>query len=161
MFTTEVFEHNESEWKKIKSDIISLENEAFGDKSFTEEEFDNDFLDKNNIIILLKDGDKVIGFTYAKPVEYYYPERINEKGETALIHDTVIKKDYRGKKLVGILVGKLEEELKKNNFKYLERHALVANNYAENISKYYKDRIIKSEPHDSEWGPQIFFRIRL
>jgi GNAT superfamily N-acetyltransferase len=75
--------------------------------------------------------------------------------------DTIIQNEHRGKGLLGELMSTLETELKKRGFKYLERNALTANNFAENISKHYNDRIIKSFPLDSRWGPQIFFRIKL
>jgi len=58
-------------------------------------------------------------------------------------------------------MNRIEEELKKMNYKYIDLCAVIANNFAENISKIYKERIIKSESLDSKWGPQIYFRIKL
>lgn len=163
MFTTEIFQSEHSSWNKIKDRIIFLEQEAFGDKAFTNEQISEDFLNKNNFVVLLKEkeSDMIVGFTYAKPIEEAEPNRAEEKGETAYIWDTVIKKEYRGRGLVGILTSRLEEELIKKNYKYIERYAIVANNYANNILKHYKDRIVKSKPYDSIYGPQVYFRIKL
>jgi len=64
MFTTEVFQSDASAWAKIKNGIIFLEQEAFQENAFSEKEITEDFLNKNNIIILLKDNElnEVIGF---------------------------------------------------------------------------------------------------
>ncbi len=163
MFEAEIFNNDPSGWMEIKEKIVSLEKEAFETEPFTEETLEADFLDSENIVVLLKDiGSKeVIGFTYAKPYEPETEDSPAKPEETAWMWDTVIQKEYRGKGLLGILISAVEEELKKRGFKYLERNALVANNFAENISKHYKDRIIKSFPLDSRWGPQMFFRIKL
>lgn len=163
MITTEVFSNNKTDWLKIKDVIFSLEKEAFDEYPFTNEELEVDFLNTENIIVLLIniENNKVIGFAYAKPSE---PESLDspaKPGETAWMWDTVIKKEYRGKKLLGMMMERLEEELKKIGFKYLERNAMVANNFAENITKHYKERIIKTFALESKWGPQVFFRIKL
>lgn len=150
-------------WDKIGDTIIKLEREAFGDKSFTIDYLKSDFINPNNIVILLKEKntEKIIGFTYAKPIEEAEPDRKAEKGETAYIWDTIIDKAYQGRHLVGIMMDRLEEELRKRNYKFIERNSLLEKNYADNVVKHYKDRIVKSEPIDSIWGKQIFFRIRL
>ncbi len=161
MRTTELFDQTSLSWEKIKKEILALEQEAFKENSFNMEVLEEDFLDKNNIIVLLKDAEKVIGFTYAKPMEPETDDSPAKPGETAWMWDTIIQKEYRGKGLLGLIMSAIEDELRKRGFKYLERNALVANNFAENISKHYKDRIIKSFSLDSRWGPQIFFRIKL
>jgi len=163
MFKTEVFLPSPSTWEEIKNTIISLEHEAFGDKAFTDEEISSDFLNEKNIIVLLKkeETSEIVGFVYAKPVEEAEAERVAEKGETAYLWDIIIKQEYRGQHLAGILMNKIEEELKSMNYKYMDLCAVKENNFAENISKTYQGRIVKSEPIDSKWGPQVFFRIRL
>ena|SRR3989344_1247102 len=163
MFETELFNNNQFDWIKIKNTIISLEKEAFVDHPFTDKDLEKDFLNSGNTIVLLKNSEnqKIIGFAYAKPREPETSDSPAEPGETAWMWDTVIKKEYRGKKLLGSIMNKLEEELKNKGFKYLERNAMIANNFAENVSKHYKDRIIKSLPLESKWGSQVFFRIKL
>lgn len=163
MFSTEVFDNSSFHWTQIKDSIFSIEEEAFDEHSFTRKELEEDFLNSENIIVLLKniDNEEVIGFTYAKPSEPETSDGPAKPGETAWIWDTVIRKEYRGKKLLGIMMEKLEEELRRRGFKYIERNAMVTNNFANNISKYYKERIIKTFPLESKWGPQVFFRIKL
>ena len=153
-FTTDVFAPSTTSWKEIRERIILLEREAFEERAFSDEDMSADFSDEKNSIVLLKqDGsNKIIGFTYAKP----------ESPETAFMWDTVIDKDFRGKNLVGMLMACLEQELKRKGYIYLEREAAVAHNYARNIAKAYKGRIMEqSAPHDSVYGQQVFFRIRL
>jgi Acetyltransferase (GNAT) family len=101
MFTTERFQSSPVSWEKIKEQVIVLEREAFGDQAFTDDVISEDFLDSNSIIFLLKEKelDTVVGFLYAKPIEYAEPARESEKGETAYIWDTVIQKEYRGQHL--------------------------------------------------------------
>jgi GNAT superfamily N-acetyltransferase len=163
MFEAEVFDNNPSRWMEIKENIVSLEKEAFEEEPFTAETLEADFLDPQNIIVLLKgiESEEIIGFAYAKPSESETEDSPAKPGGTAWMWDTVIQKEYRGRGLLGVIMSVLEEELKTRGFKYLERNALVANNFAENISKYYKDRIIKTFSLDSRWGPQVFFRIKL
>src|SRR5688572_9996798 len=137
MFKTEVFKSDESSWDKIKDGVILLEQEAFEDHPFTPEDLEKDFLSKNNIIILLRpeETDETIGFVYAKPIEDAEPNRADEKGETAYIWDAVIKKEYRGQHLLGPLMARLEEELKKAGYSYMDMNAVIANKLAENIEK--------------------------
>jgi ribosomal protein S18 acetylase RimI-like enzyme len=164
-FIAEVFDLAVLSWEDIKETVISIEREAFGDKSFSDDDLSKDFQDKRNTVVLLKQAgsNTIIGFTYAKPTEEIDPsEEIRPEKEVAFIWDTVIRKSFRHKHLVGILMNSLEEELRKRGYKYFEREAAVANNYAANISKQYKGRILEqSEPHDSVYGSQVFFRIRL
>lgn len=163
MFTAEIFNPLLYKWEDVREKILFLENEAFGKEAFNESELQTDFSDKNNVVVLLRDNDsdEIIGFTYAKPFEPETDDSPAKRGETVWMWDTIIKKEYRGRGLLKVMMSTIEEELKNRGFKYLERNALVANNFAENIGKHYKDRIIKSFPLDSRWGPQIFFRIKL
>jgi ribosomal protein S18 acetylase RimI-like enzyme len=164
-FTAELWDKDKygEKWEDIKERVLYLENEEFGDKSFPEEWFEKDFKNENTTVVLLKDQDlKIIGYTYACPIGNAFPERTSENMETALIWDTVIEKKWRGKHLVGLMMDRIEDELRKRGYKYVEREARTENNYAANIVKHYSDRIVKhSKPHDSPWGEQIFFRIKL
>ncbi len=161
MISAELFDNNASSWSKIGSQIITMENEAFGENSLSNI-LEKDFLDSTNIVVVLKnENQEAVGFAYAKPSEPETDDGPAKPGETAWMWDTVIKKDYQGKGLLGIIMEKLEGELRKRGFKYLERNALVANDYAQNIVKHYGNRIMKSFPLESKWGPQVFFRIRL
>ncbi len=163
MFVAKIFDNTLSGWIDLEDEIFSLEKEAFSGEAFTKDTLEADFLDSKNLVVVLKNttSNEAVGFTYAKPLDPEGDDSPAKQGETAWMWDTVIKKEHRGKGLLGIMMSTLEEELRNRGFKYLERNALIANNFAENIDKHYNDRIIKKFPLDSRWGPQIFFRIRL
>lgn len=162
MFKTEVYQPDKSKWAQIRQRILLLEKEAFGDKAFDDAEIEKDFLNPRNAIALLKDESEVIGFTYARPLdEADEPCREAEARETAYIWDTVIDKRYRGRHLVGPLMDELEGELRKRGYSFVERMAAVANDYAANVAKHYGDRVVASEPQETQYGKQVFFRIRL
>lgn len=161
-FTAEIFDSDKSAWSDIKEEIVSMEQEAFGNESFTEEQLSKDFEDQQSTIAILKETDSgnIIGFTYAKPDDEEPLQK--EKEDTVLICDVVIKKEFRKKHLVGRLMECLENELRRKNFKYIETYARLANNYADNVAKSYKNSIIEQNgPLDSKWGPQMFFKIKL
>ena len=156
-FVAEIFDSVISSWKDIEKSIVFIEREGFGEKAFSDEVLAKDFQNKQNIVALLKSSETnaIIGFAYA--------ERMNKK-ETAYVCDTVIQKDFRHKHLIGTLMNCLEEELKKRGYKFVERKAAIANDYAKNISKHYNGRILEQgEPYDTPYldGPQVFFRIKL
>jgi len=162
MIKATLYNSKELSWEKIKREIISIEREAFGEKSFSDKQLAIGFQYEKSVIVLLKDDQKIIGFTYAQPAEVFTKENIPNKEKTAWVVDVVIKKEFRGRNLVGSMASVLEEELKKRGYEYFVTNAAIANNYAKNISDVYKDRIVKQEgPHDSEWGPQISFIIKL
>lgn len=151
-------------WDAIRADVLRIEGEQFGEGAFDEEYLKEEFEDPDNVAVLLWDtaGKRIAGFTYAVPVGGVHQEREPESLETAYICDTALDAPYQRRGLIGELMGCLEEELRRRGYRYLERDAAVANGYAETISRAYWDRIVvKSDPHQSEWGLQVFFRIRL
>jgi ribosomal protein S18 acetylase RimI-like enzyme len=162
-FRAELFDPSIPAWLKIKDAVVAIEQEGFEIEPFTEAILETDFLEPENIVVLLKKGDseEVLGFTYAKPFEPETAGSPAAPGETAWMWDTVIQKEYRDKGLLGVMMETLEEELRRRGFTYLERNAREANGFAQSITKHYKERIIESFPLDSKWGPQVFFRIKL
>lgn len=150
----EILEPSPYLWESFRDNIVSIESENFGENRFSDEDLKEDFINKNNTLSVLKllDTGEIIGFTYARP----------ENKDTAFIWNTAIKKEFQNKGLIGLLMNSLEDELKKKGYKYIEREASVENNYTEKIKKHYGGRILKQgEPHDSKFGRQIFFRIKL
>lgn len=167
-----IYDPRQTPWKKIREDILRIEQTQFGRNAFDEQTFIDQFADPETVVVLIRDRETnhAVGFTYADPAEKAYgisfhPERKlrtpEELNQTAYIEDTAIDPDYTGHHLVGPLIDALKKELWKRNFRYIERDAAVANNYAANIAKNEKENILYQEPHDSQWGPQIFFRIKL
>ena len=159
----EVYNPTHTPWAAIREDILRIERAAFGVQAFSEGILRRDFTDVDSIVILLRDTEigKIVGFTYAEPGGYGAADDTDEDQKTAYINDTVLDPHYRGQQLVGVMMSLLERELIARGYAYLERDAVVANRYAANIQKVYGSRIVTSTPHDSIYGPQVFFRIRL
>lgn len=162
--TAEVTPSTLETWSLIKEDVMVFQRELFG---LEEEDLIDAFKNPDSTVVILRDKEtnKVVGFTYAEPVqqvykEEFHPERV-QLPHTAYIQNTALSGDYRGHKLVGRLMELLEAELVAKGYEYLERDSVVANNYAGNIQKEYGDRIVLAEPHGSRWGDQVFFRIKL
>jgi len=161
-FTTELFQFTPQNWDSIEQDLLRIEDLAFEGKGYSEEIFRKDFARPEAIIVILRSPDhKIIGYSYALPVNIEEPEREDEKNETANIDSTAILPEFQGKGLVGTLVGRVEDELRKRHFKFLEREAAAYNGYADSIQKHYQGRILDSHDIESKYGPQRFFRISL
>lgn len=151
-------------WRNVAGDIMRIEREAFGKGAFVESYLRYEFQDLANIVVVLlaRESARVVGFTIAGPVGTTYQHRFLESRETAYISDTVIEEASRGQGLVGLMMTCLEAELKMVGYRFVERHAAVEYGYADKIARHYGDRVMfRSQPRDSEWGPQVFFRIRL
>jgi ribosomal protein S18 acetylase RimI-like enzyme len=151
MITLEVITPNTSNWEKYGSQIFSIETEVFNEKSFSEEMMSVDINDLKTILVILKDEDLIIGFTYATP----------EKEKVSCVADIAITKNYQNKGLVSILMSSLEEEMRKSGYDYVIEHAMVENGYADKILKNYKSRIIETREFVGEYGKQRYFKISL
>lgn len=161
-------------WTTVKEDVMRIEHAQFGRLAFPTKELKSIFRNRKNTIILLRDitSGKVIGYTCAVPLTAFYKEysittvpREDNGKQTAYICNTAIESHYTGHHLVGKMMAALEEALVSRtdkDYRFLERDSVIKNHYAENISKAYADRIIyQSNPHNSAFGAQIFFRIKL
>lgn len=177
-FNCEVYNPRKVSWEEIKDDILRIELSAFSEeKAFDEKILKRDFEDPDSVIVLMINNvtNKIIGFSYAKPTIKVYPEDFPNREaneDTAYIYDTALEESYQGKKLVKNLLDKIDTELVNRGFSFIERDSAdylkdekSENNkketYADKIRKNYQDRIIKEEMHDSEFGPQVFFRMSL
>jgi len=160
----ERFNPERTSWQQIHGDVLSIERQQFGEGAFDDEYLREVFEDPESVAVLLLAGDsaRVVGFTCAVPEGKLDPEREAESDETAHIVDTVIEASYQGRGLIGQLMSVLERELRDAGYWYLEREAAVTNGYAATIDRAYTGRIIERKgPYESEWGLQVFFRIRL
>lgn len=170
-----VYDSKKVAWSKIKDEILSIEKSAFDETQvFGEEILKRDFEDPDNVVVVIKNSSgKIVGFTYAKPTAKTYPEDFPERKpneDTAYIYDTAIEKSYQGKKLVRLLLKRLDQELVDRGYSFIERDSSNSRKngserqdetYTDKIRKKYKDKIVKEELHDSEYGPQVFFKIKL
>ncbi len=168
----EVYDRRTTTWNDIRSDVLLIEKAHFGEKGYTEKVFMRDFNNPECTAVFLRDkgSGKIVGFSYALPADELYsesvrPERVARikalNKRVAYIEDTVIDPAYTGHGLVSLLMSTMEHELVRKDYGYIDRDTTEANNYAAKIYKNYQGRIMLSEPHDSKYGPQVFFRIRL
>lgn len=171
----EIYDQSSLPWESIREEILGIELSAFGpEKAFDEKMLKMDFKDPKSVIVLARDKNtsKIVGFTYAKSTAETYPEDYPEREnsvDTAYIYDTAFAPEYQGEGLVSPLMKELERQLVSKGYRFLERDAANTRDglkagketYADKIRRNYQGRILKEEAHDSEYGPQIFFRMRL
>lgn len=179
---TEVYDPTATPWQAIRDDVLAIEQAHFGENAFEEELFIADFSNPKNTVVLLRDTEtgRVVGFTYAEPLANLplekwekiipteaYPDihgRDDNGANTTYVSDTVLSPDYVGHHLVGGLIGRLEQELKKRTdvrYTRLERHSAVAKGYANNVRRSYGPKVMYEKPVESKYGDQVFFRIDL
>ena len=165
--TAEFYDPVKEPWVAVRDAIMRIETEEGEEEALDEGELAHYFTDpKSTTVFLREEGTRrIVGYTNAVSAEglydeEFYPERGGDP-HTAYIMDTAIEQTHRGQHLVGKLMAALEAELKRKGYTHIERDAATDNRYAENIQKAYGERILFSEPHDSEYGPQVFFRIKL
>lgn len=163
IIAAKIYNSQEYPWDNIKDEILTLEKDEFSKNAWSESTLKKGFIGKDSVAVLLIDSTtgRIIGFSYAVKGGLDHNFKPVDKADTAYIENTIIDKTYRGKGLIGLMMDKLEKELIKKGYKFLERDARVANNYAANIKKHYQDRIVESFPHNSRYGEEVFFRIKL
>lgn len=149
----EIFDPSEESWDSVREEILRLDRLCFGDKSFSEEELRASFENPEHIVVLLRQLERIIGFSSAAP---------DEDAEGALYIDTTdILPEEQGKGHVVTLMKLLEAEARRRGYAFLTRNAARENGYADKIQKNYADRIVETYENDSEYGPQQYFKIRL
>jgi hypothetical protein len=151
MISAHLIKPSPSNWKTFGEQIYKIEKDIFGEKSLDEKMMESDINDTNTSLVLLKEGDSIVGFTYSLP----------EGDGIARIVDTVLTKEYQNKGYVALLMKALEIELKKKGYKYITRDAVIENGYADKITKNYTSQIVETNEFVGEWGEQRHFKIRL
>lgn len=165
-----LYDPEKTPWSMIRADILGIEKANFGDEAFEEELLESQLTFPASVVVLSQTGPerRVVGYTYTLPVQIVYdegpaegqPERII-RPNTAYIVNTAIHPDFQKRHLLGPMMSLLEKELIRRGYTHIERDSAVANDFAANIAKHYGDRVEEREAHDSEFGPQVYFRIRL
>ncbi len=140
-------------WETVEKEILELEELCFPGKSFETEYLKKNFENAENIVLLLKKGEKIVGFTYTIPDE--------SVPDAAYIDTTEIQPDEQGKGYVAKLMDILEHEARKRGYKFLTRHAATGNGYADKIAKNYAERIVGTYEQESEYGHQRYFKIQI
>ena len=158
----EIFNPDSHQWNRIKDriwELLKINVDPLGvplenNPHFTPDKLKNFFEDPETIAVLLKEAEKILGFSFAIPNDY-------ESDKTAYIYTTKIDPQYQNEGLVGVIMNTMEAELRKRKYQYITRDARVSNGYANKIIKHYADRIVEQKPHGSSYGQQVFFKIKL
>jgi len=152
----EFYNPRDDVWEEIWPAVSKIEDECFPGKGLGEAYLREIFENEKSVVVLLKQGKEVIGFTCGIP---------DERGEGAVyIETTEITPVQQGRGYVTKLMNLLEQESRRRGYKFLTRDAEIANGYADKIAKNYEGRILESHEHESEdsmGGRQMFFKIAL
>ncbi|MCX6702200.1 MAG: GNAT family N-acetyltransferase [Candidatus Zambryskibacteria bacterium] len=149
--SVELIAPSSSNWEFFGKQIYYIEQSVFSEKSFNEEMMKSDINDPKATLVLLKDKESIVGFTYALP----------ETQGVARIVDTAITKEYQNKGLVSILMSCLEKELRNKGYEYVTRDVMIENGYADKIMKNYSSKIVETKEFIGRYGKQRHFKIRI
>lgn len=138
-------------WGQVAQDIVEIERECFGDNGWSPETLEKEFMKAENIAVYVLEEMQniIVGYTIAEPRDK----------KTAYVSSTAIRPEWQKRGYLGLMMGRLERELKYRGFNYMERDASIDNGYADSIEKHYGDRVVDKNDHDSDFGRQRFFRI--
>ncbi len=156
LYSTELL--SKETWPKYKDQITELLIDCFPQHNFSPKFVESIFTKTfaNDVIVLLRAEDgKVIGLTQA----HIY----TQQPDTANIGMTGIATAKRGQKLVGVLMEKMEEELRGRGVTIILRQSRIADGYADAIERHYKDRVLEKNDDDiaKSPDPKRNFKIRL
>ncbi len=152
--SAELYDAKTTPWSEVGETILEIEKLCMGEFTFEPTSLQKYFEDPKNVVVLLKEESKIVGFSLAMP-----DKGVNEGN--LYICATEILPEEQGKGRVGVLIGVLEKEARTRGFKFLTRHARVANGYADNVSKHYGNRIVETHEDESDIGPRRYFKIAL
>lgn len=156
---TDIFNAESSDAESVKKAIIKLEEINWGEKiandsDFTSEVMESIIKDPKNIVVILRTFvDKIIGYSIAVPDE--------DIVGAAYIYSTDIHPSFQGKGLIGKIMKAMEEELRKKGYEFMTRDSAVSNGYADSVERHYGDRVVEMYDHESPYGPQRYFKIKL
>lgn len=166
-----LYDPQQAPWSEISEDILGIESANFGDQAFDEESLEDAMTFPGSTAVLLRSdrgSGRVVGYTYAVPADLVYEanQEILDTGRvsrpnTAYIVNTGIHPDFQKQHLLGPMMSLLESALMKRGFTHVERDSSVNHNFADNIARHYGEQVEESHLHDSEYGQQMYFRIRL
>lgn len=142
-------------WEEVRLDVLNIEHATFPNKPFDEKDLEAFFKSKSSIIVFLKAGTSIVGYTLGHPDQEHY--------KSLYIFTTGIEERFQGKGHVAELMRVLEQEAKNRGFTHITRDARIDNGYADAITRHYGSRIdpLQTGEHDSLWGRQRFFKIAL
>ncbi|HXK39960.1 MAG TPA: GNAT family N-acetyltransferase [Candidatus Paceibacterota bacterium] len=149
--SVELIAPSPSNWEAFGTQLFDIEKSAFGEQAFDKEMMEADIRDPKATLVVLRDADSIVGFTYALP-----------EGEgVARIVDTAIVKEHQNKGLVSMLMSCLETKLKNDGYEYVTRDSMIENGYADKITRKYGPRIVETQDFTGAYGKQRHFKIKL
>jgi ribosomal protein S18 acetylase RimI-like enzyme len=156
----EILDISKTKWPDIKNQILEIENSAFSyNLSYEEEDFQEDFFKRENVVVLLKlNNGKIIGYAYAKP------RRSGKITRMAHIMSIAILNKYQSMGLGTKLMDRLELELKKLGYTSAIRESVIKNNHADKVRRHYGNRIIEDRPardNEGDEDDRQFFKFKL
>lgn len=158
---TQIYNPRVVSWKKIKKAIMKIEADSFPQYEPQEDILEQDFSNKNNIVILLRSLRRsIIGYAYVEPIGQLNPRRKKENTDTAYITSIAIHPTFQGKGLAVNLHKSLDRILRRRGYSFLEGH-VVNDKYVNSLEKIYADRIVKKRKTLHEKEMKQFVRIRL
>jgi ribosomal protein S18 acetylase RimI-like enzyme len=155
---------------KVVPILADIESHNFPKDPYKPEDFwDVMTHPKSTTAILQAKDSSIIGFALVLPANFVYSlsdefKDRDSTSEVAYLLNIGIHPDFQGKKLVGVLLKTVDEALRSEGYRYLDRDTVTANGYAQKIKKNYQEKIVKEEgPYtvDPNTGEQIYFRIKL
>lgn len=149
-----------SPFAEIEEQILKLDRNCFPNtyhKRFGVHK--NWFSNPANTIVLLKHGNKIVGFSIARPKI----EGRELPPDTCNVSLTAISPELQGNGLAKLLINPLREALKARGFVFWERNLAVENGWANSFIKHENDKLVvyDNEPRITEFGLKQYVKSRL
>lgn len=150
----EVLHPSLTQWNAIRDAILRIEQETFGETSYSSAELETEFLSPSAVVVLLRDADthQIVGYMNALA---------DDDPHSMYLSSVALLPTYRGHGSVGPMTTKIEKISREQGYRFLTTDAVIANGYADAIERHYGHRIVEKYEHESRWGRQRFFKIRL
>lgn len=158
----QLFDACGASWPDICLRVLELDATCYlpGDQ-YEDGLLENWFKDTDNVVVLLKKFDNIIGYGVTRPVSNIWHHRAHET-TTYNLSTIVIDPAYQRKGYVGTLLDAIACELKKRGVVRLEMNANFGNGFASSIGKNYRDQIVsQGSPRTTRFGFQQFFKIQI
>jgi predicted GNAT family acetyltransferase len=136
------------DWEKLRDQIMEIERLAFDGRGYSEFHLRQEFSEERNIVIVLRDGDRVIGYSTALPMSR----------DELHVSSTAIHPDYQGRGLVSDLLYAMDVEATRQGYRYYQREANHGNGYAEKLKRNY-EVIDEGKPYNSPLGTQQSIKV--
>ncbi|MBX4191953.1 GNAT family N-acetyltransferase [Candidatus Parcubacteria bacterium] len=147
-------------FEKFKVGLVDLMVDCFPQydmsREFADQIISRQFKGELEVVALLieKTNNQLIGFSKA----HIY----SDHPDIANIEFTGITSKKRGQKLVGLVIQKLEDELRNRNVQFVRRQSRIKDGYADAVERHYKDRIVETKESESgQTDPKRYFKIKL